>query len=380
MGDIFTERIIERAYELGFDMAGIAPAVPAPTLDAYLRWIEAGYHGEMGYMARPDRIARRKDLNVILPGAKSLVVVGMNYYTGDIDQAVGDESRGRISNYAWGGDYHDVMLPKLEELGQYIEQEAGAEKVATRAYVDTGAILERGHGEQAGLGFVGKNTMLIHPRMGSFFFLGVMITTAELIDDQGIGEKQMPGCGSCTRCIEQCPTGAIIAPYVVDARRCISYLTIELKGSIPIELRPLMGNRVYGCDICQTACPWQRFAAESEKRETFSATSIDRALPPLPTLLGLSAGEFETMFRGSAIQRIKQERLVRNACVAAGNSGDRGLGEMLIALLRDESPIVRGHAAWALGRLEIGQEALQDALAKEDDPAVREEISLAVEK
>ncbi|MBN1121368.1 MAG: tRNA epoxyqueuosine(34) reductase QueG [Anaerolineae bacterium] len=373
------QRIIERAHRLGFELAGIAPAVASPTLDAYLRWIEAGYHGEMGYMARPDRVARRKDLNVILPGAKSLVVVGMNYYTGGVDQAVGNESRGRISNYAWEQDYHDVMLPKLEELGQFIEQEVAAGEVRTRAYVDTGAILERGHGEQAGLGFIGKNTMLINPRMGSFFFLGVAITTAELVDHQGIDKKQMPDCGTCTRCTDQCPTGAIIAPYVIDARRCISYLTIELKGSIPRELRPSMGRWVYGCDICQMVCPWQRFAEGTPQQETFAAADIDRALPPLPALLRLSAGEFEAMFRGSAIYRIKRERLVRNACVAAGNSEDRALGEYLIALLSDESPIVRGHAVWALGRLGIGQEALRKALAGEIDQGVREEISLVLE-
>ena len=373
------KKVIEKAHRLGFGLAGIAPAVPSPTLDTYLRWIEAGYHGEMGYLAREDRLARRKDLNVILPGARSMVVVGMNYHTTNVIAPVDGISRGRISNYAWGQDYHDVMLPRLKELGKFIEQEAESSEAASVAYVDTGAIIERSHGEQAGLGFIGKNTMLIHPRMGSYFFLGVVITTAELINDQGIDKKQMPGCGSCTRCIDQCPTGAIIAPYVVDARRCISYLTIELKGAIPRDLRPLIGDWVYGCDVCQAVCPWQRFAAESDHREVFGASDLNRALPPLPTLLTLSDEDFEAMFRGSAVYRIKRERLVRNACVAAGNSGDRTPGEYLIALLRDESALVRGHAAWALGRLGIGMAALRETLVDEDDPVVREEIRLALE-
>ncbi|MGF1503827.1 MAG: tRNA epoxyqueuosine(34) reductase QueG, partial [Anaerolineae bacterium] len=349
----------------------IAPAEPSPRLDAYLRWIKAGMHGKMGYMARPDRVVRRRDPTVILPRARSLVVVALDYFT--LPQPVTDDPRrGRVSNYAWGVDYHDVMLPRLEELAAFIEAQI-SEPTAYRAYVDTGAILERSHAQQAGLGFVGKNTMLIHPQRGSFFFLGEIITDAALPFDD---PPQMPDCGTCTRCLEACPTDAFPEPYVLDARRCISYLTIELKGWVPRELRPLMGSWVYGCDICQTVCPWQRFTQPTSIPE-FAMPDLDRAAPRLAELLVLTGETFAERYAGAPIRRIKRERLVRNACIAAGNSGLPEFSEQLIPLLTDASPLVRGHAAWALGQLGEGYEALHQV--DQTDPLVADEIIFALE-
>lgn len=355
-------------------MVGITPACPSPHLEAYLRWIKAGMHGAMDFMAREDRVARRKDLSVILPGARSLIVAALDYAMLHVpDGVVLDPLCGRISSYAWGEDYHDVMLPRLRLLADFIAREANSTPTM-RVYVDTGAILERSHAAQAGLGFFGKNTMLIHPRRGSSFFLGEIITDLELDYDK---TPDMPGCGACTRCLSACPTGAFPAPYVLDARRCISYLTIEYKGFIPARLRPLMGNWVYGCDVCQEGCPWQRFA-ELAPAEAFLPSRRYRTAPPLAVLLTLSDDTFEGLFKGTAVYRIKRERLVRNACIAAGNSGAPHLSEYLAPLLRDKSPLVRGHAAWALGRLDVSRGSLRKALKGETDAKVRREIAGAL--
>ena len=259
--------IKERARALGFNLVGLTPARPSPHLLAYFRWLDQGRHGEMGYMARPDRQARRRDLGVILPGARSLVIVGLDYHTLSLPpEALADPGRGRIAAYAWGADYHALMLPRLKELAAWLGAQTGG-AAATRAYVDTGAILERSHAQQAGLGFTGKNTMLIHPRRGSDFFLGEVITDAVF---DAYDQPQREGlCGSCSRCLAACPTIAFPEPYVLDSRRCISYLTIELRGWIEPALRPLMGNWIFGCDVCQAVCPWQRFAVTSLETDFF---------------------------------------------------------------------------------------------------------------
>jgi epoxyqueuosine reductase len=364
------------AVELGFTLVGIVPAEPSPHLAAYSRWIEAGMHGSMGYMARADRVARREDLNVILPGARSLVVVGLDYASiQPLDDLLNDPARGRISNYAWGIDYHDVLLARLEALGSFLKDSAGGHP-KTHAYVDTGAILERGHAAAGNLGFIGKNTMLIHPRRGSYFFLGEVIADIELDYDPPPAQP-MPGCGTCTRCLSACPTSAFPQPHVLDARLCISYLTIEHKGFIPRDLRPQMGNWVYGCDVCQAVCPWQRFTRRT-KEAAFQPQSVDQCAPPLSDLLTLDEAAFAGRYKGSAIFRIKRDRLVRNACIAAGNSGLAGLSEYLIPLLADGSPLVRGHAAWALGKLGEGRDVLNEQLAVEPDEAVRQELALAL--
>lgn len=358
------------AVELGFNLVGITRAEPSPTLDAYERWVEAGMQGEMNYLARPDRQARRRDLNVILPGVRSMIVVGLDYRTHIPESVLSDPSRGRIALYAWGLDYHHLLAPRLEQLAERI----GA---PGRVYVDTGAILERSHAYTAGMGFIGKNTMLIHPRRGSYFFLG------ELLTDREFDEYDTPGaptmCGQCTRCLNACPTNAFPRPHVLDARRCISYLTIEYKGAIPHDLRPLMGNYVFGCDICQDVCPWQRFAPLTDE-PLFHPADIDRAAPPLLDLLGLDEPGFNQRFAGSPLARPKRERLVRNACVAAGNWGsDAALPALAQLLTNDPSPLIRGHAAWALGRVDGGRVVLAAAGAHENEESVRQEIRIAME-
>jgi len=363
------------AKSLGFSSMGITPAAPSPQLDAYLRWIGAGMHGSMGYMAREDRVARRKDLKVILPQASSLIVVTFDYETLSIPfEAANDPARGHISNYAWGVDYHDVLLKKLTQLADFLQELRGKE-TALRTYVDTGAILERSHAEQAGLGFTGKNTMLIHPRRGSFFFIGEIITDVELPYDI---PAKMPGCGSCTRCLAACPTDAFPKPFVLDARRCISYLTIEHKGFIERELRPLMGNWIYGCDVCQDVCPWQRFGKDHHLPD-FEPVDIDHAMPNLTDLLVLDEERFAERYAKSPIKRIKRDRFVRNACIAAGNSRLKSLTDYLTPLLSDGSELVRGHSAWALGQLGTGNEELLTALANEAVEHVSVELQAALE-
>ncbi len=345
------EQVRQYARALGFNLVGIIPAAPAPTLDAYLRWIAAGMHGEMGYLARDDRRLRRIDPGVILPGVQSLIIVGLDYATPPIpDTILQDPLRGRISNYAWGVDYHDLMTPRLQALADWLADEAGHPS-QQRVYVDTGAILERAHAQQAGLGFTGKNTMLIHPRRGSYFFLGDILTTLAFEDYDTPARATM--CGTCTRCLNACPTNAFPEPYVLDARRCISYLTIELKTAIPPELRPMMGNWVYGCDICQAVCPFvTRFAPQALTAEdAFRPQDIDRAAPPLRDLLAMTPDDFAQRFADSPILRIKHARMLRNACVAAGNSGAREFIPALERLAREADPLPADHARWALERL-----------------------------
>jgi epoxyqueuosine reductase len=355
---------------------GVVAARPSPRLWAYRSWLDRSFHGQMGYMARPDRVLRREDLNVVLPGVKSIVCVGLDYTTREPPTEIKDDpSRGRISNYAWGADYHDVMTPRLEDLADWLHDQTQA-KVANKVYVDTGAILERDHAQEAGLGFAGKNTMLINPRGGSWFFLGELLTTVELVPDEV--RQPMPGCGSCRRCLTACPTNAFPEPHVLDARRCISYLTIELKGWIPREFRSLMGNWIYGCDICQEVCPFNRFSGPSTE-ESFYPAGWEAVAPPLLDLLDLDEEAFQARFASSPIRRIKRTRLVRNACVAAGNWGDQAAVPALMSLLRDKEPIIRGHAAWALGRIggPMVRDALRKARIKETDVQVRDELIIS---
>jgi epoxyqueuosine reductase len=328
-------------------------------------------------MAREDRQARRRDLNVILPGAKSLLIVGLDYHTLKLPaEWLADRSRGRIAAYAWGQDYHEVMLPCLKELAEWLQAHSSTQ-VQFKAYVDTGAVLERSHAQQAGLGFVGKNTMLIHPRRGSDFFLGEIVTDAEFDAYDQPGRETM--CGTCTRCLAACPTQAFPEPYVLDSRRCISYLTIEHPGWVDQALRPLMGNWVFGCDVCQTVCPWGRFAVQSLEGKFFPA-SPERAAPRLSDLLRMDEAGFEAAFAGTPVERIGREQMVRNACIAAGNSGHTELIAALENLLADRSPLVRGHAGWALARLAGpgARPALRAQVEAESDPEARRDLWAAL--
>jgi len=363
----------QKARQLGFNLVGLTRAEPSPTLAAYKRWIAQGMHGKMGYMAREDRVIRRADLTNIVPGAKSILMVGLDYRTLAIPDAIlNDPARGRVASYAWGLDYHDVMTPRLEMLAQWLAQQVELPS-EQRVYVDTGAVLERSHAQQAGMGFIGKNTMLIHPRRGSYFFLGEIITSIEF---DAYDQPHRPTmCGTCTRCLRTCPTDAFPEPHVLDARRCISYHTIENKGWIDRELRADFGNWIFGCDICQEVCPFQRFSLTSEE-QGFFPVDVDRAAPPLLDLLTLTPETFRERYKGTPIERIRRKRLVRNAAVAAGNSGDPRFIPALIQLLYDAEPLVRGHAAWALFRIKRydAVQQLNQLYYREEDPEVRAEL------
>ncbi len=368
-----TAAIKDKARELGFNLCGITPAEPSPTLRAYLRWIERGMHGAMGYLARLDRVRRRQNLREIMPGAKSLILVGLDYFARFADErTLSDPSRGRIAAYAWGLDYHKVMQLRLEQFAGWLADASG-KAIQQRVYVDTGALLERSHAQQAGLGFIGKNTMLIHPRRGSSFFIGEIITSLSFADYDEPHRETM--CGTCTRCLAACPTDAFPKPYVLDARRCISYHTIENKGWIERELRPGFGNWIFGCDICMDVCPFQRFSEETDE-VAFLPFEIDRVAPLLTNILMSTDETYRAMFRRSPIERIKREQMVRNACIAAGNWRNERAIPHLIQLLYDTSALVRGHAAWALWRtMELdASKLLSDLHRRDDDERVRAEV------
>lgn len=372
-----TQQLKQYAYQLGFNLVGIVPAAPSPQLHAYLKWIEQEMHGEMNYMARPDRVQRRQDLNLILPNVQYIVCVGLDYHTPPLpDSILKDPSRGRISNYAHGKDYHHVMTPRLQALADWLGSVTNS-AVKQKVYVDTGAILERSHANLAGLGFTGKNTMLIHPRRGSFFFLGELLTTLPLLPEAVA--PSMPSCGRCTRCIQDCPTNAIIEPYRLDARRCISYLTIEYKGIIPRELRPMLGNWIYGCDICQIVCPFNRFALNTHEIEFDSADLMTKS-PDLITLATLPKEQFVNLFQHTPLKRLSHAQLLRNIAIAMGNWGSKQTIPTLINLLTNPDPIVRAHAAWAIGEVKTdeGMKALSHALNHELNLIVEEEINLAL--
>jgi epoxyqueuosine reductase len=370
-------RLKAHAQQLGFAMLGVTPAQPSPRLDAYLRWLALGYHGTMAYMAREDRVARRRDLNVILPNVRSLIVVALAYHTLSVPSHIlNDPSRGRIAAYAWGQDYHDVIAARLEQLAAWLRAEAGG--LTYRVYVDTGALLERSHAQQAGLGFIGKNTVLIDPKRGSYLLLGELLT--DLVFDAYDTPHRETMCGKCNRCRVACPTDAFPQPYVLDARRCISYLTIEYKGYVPHALRPLLGNWIMGCDVCMDVCPFTRFATPTPE-PAFQPPELERAAPRLARLLRLSAAEFAEFFAGSPVLRLRHERLLRNACLAAGNSADVTLLPSLHELLADDSPLVRAHAAWAIARLAgaTARETLHTALRRETDAECAADLSATLD-
>ncbi len=338
-----TQRIKSRAIDLGFDLIGIAPAGLAPHANEYADWVNAGMMGEMTYMSRnPDR---RSDPRLIVPNAQSVIVVGLSHYTVQLPEEIkNDPSRGLIARYAWGVDYHDLMTPRLNDLSKFVREESG-HSVESKVYVDTGAVLERDWAQLAGLGFIGKNTCLINPQKGSWLFLGVIITDLNLEIDQPIKNIS---CGNCTRCLTACPTNAFPRPYVLDARKCISYLTIELRGSIPIELRSMLGNRIFGCDICQDVCPWPTRFAEPTREKSFFPVDVDRAAPKLIDLAKLTDDQFKQKFAGTPILRSKRRGLLRNVAVALGNWGSIGARETLSILAKDEDPIIAEHAKWGL--------------------------------
>lgn len=356
--------IRDKARELGFEKVGIARVGAAPYGEFLKEWLGQSYHGEMAYMARAPE--RRMDPARILPGARSIICVAKNYMSpGDHSP---DPRIGRISRYAWGDDYHDVLLEKLHSLRAFIERLGGNAKVC----VDTNAVLEKPWARQAGLGWQGKHSNLIARDLGSWFFLGEVLTDLELAPDASHAEEY---CGTCTACIDLCPTRAIVAPYVVDARKCIAYQTIENRGAIPREIRPLVGNLVFGCDICQDVCPWNKFARVAPEREFYARDG--NLTPSLIDLMGLTREEFNRRFKDSPVKRAKHTGFLRNVAVALGNSNDPAAIPALERALDHEEPLIRAHAAWALGRLG-GKEALERRRVTEPAAEVREEIEAAL--
>jgi epoxyqueuosine reductase len=339
--------LIELAGDLGFDSCRVAAAKSSTHVVDFEKWLAAGAAGEMDYMKRGAE--KRTDPQRVLPGAKSIVILALNYFQGNSNPATTAASgaRGRIARYAWGDDYHDVISGKLNRINDFLRELGGVQK----CYVDTGPILERDHAAEAGIGWHGKSTMLVNEQLGTWFFLAEILTTLELPPDPPARDR----CGKCTRCIDACPTGAITAAHHLDARRCISYLTIELKGSVPLELRPLIGDRIFGCDDCLEACPWNRFAQVS-RESAFKARESTTGFA-LRDYLKLNEAEFRNLFRNSPIKRIKRRGFLRNVCVALGNVGTFDDLPALKRASEDVEPLIAEHAAWAIDRIKTRSDA-----------------------
>lgn len=364
--------LIALARELGFDLCRIARCVAPPHAAEFRQWLKDGKAGDMAWLERNQD--RRTDPQQVVPGARSVIVLGMNYWQGEKDEGgrmedeeiaglrpEGEDSKiqphtslhpssfiphpsarsGRIARYAWGDDYHDLIEAKLQVLDDWLTTQGGKQ----RHYVDTGPVLERDFAALAGAGWHGKSTMLVNPKLGTWFFLAEILTTLEFEADEPMPDH----CGKCTRCMVACPTGAITAPRQLDARRCVSYLTIENKGAIPEEFRVAIGDRIYGCDDCLTACPWNRFAQVS-RESTFAAREFVHGWS-LRDFLGLDDDGFRKLFRGSPIKRIKRRGFLRNVCVALGNVGTREDLPALEKAAGDAEPLIAEHARWAIGRI-----------------------------
>ena len=355
------ELIYAKARELGFDDCRVTTAEAPPHAAEFQEWIAAGRHGAMGYLER--NAFKRVNPNEVLAGARSVVALAVAYRGGGKKEAgfsarsiqngdsrelvppgVKDEPRGLIARYAQHADYHDMLEEPLRELTAYIN-ELGGPETKSLWYVDTGPLLERDLAQRAGLGFAGKHTNLISRRLGNWFFIAEIITTLELPPD----EPERNRCGTCDRCITACPTQAITGPFQLDARRCISYLTIELKGPIPEELRPLIGNRIYGCDICLEICPWNRFAREGELMRAHERMDLDQ--PALLELLALDDAAFKQKFAGTPMLRTKRRGVLRNVCVALGNIGDESALPALERAANDQEPLIAEHARWAIEQI-----------------------------
>lgn len=368
-------RIVAEAKRLGFELVGVTTPDPPPHLDVYEDWLAKDHHGTMDWMARERGQRARHDPRQLLPECQSILVLGMRYQPRDGSPA-DPEHPAQVSMYAVGDDYHEVIPERLEALMERVESWLG-EPVPHRIYTDTGPILERELAQRAGLGWIGKNTCLIHPQHGSYFFLAEVLLGLELEPDRPITTDH---CGTCTRCLEACPTDCILPDRTLDARRCISYLTIELRESIPEDLRSKMGQWIFGCDICQQVCPWnERFAAPTEEPAYQSRSIFPNAQPQ--DFLELDRETYQETLRKSPLKRAKRRGLARNAAVAAGNRQDpAAVPALRRTLLEDPEPLPRAHAAWALAQIatEPAREALNRAAESEKDPAVQVEIDSAL--
>ncbi|MEM7522810.1 MAG: tRNA epoxyqueuosine(34) reductase QueG [Pseudomonadota bacterium] len=353
----------------GFAAFGVCrpDAVRGETAPALAAFLSAGRHGDMAWMA--ERAAWRGDPTALWPEARSVIMLAEEYGP-DEDPLGALERRDRaaISVYARNRDYHDIVKKRLKRLGRWLVDQTGAE---IKVFVDTAPVMEKPLAEAAGLGWRGKHTNLVSRDLGSWFFLGAIFTTAEIAPDERHGDH----CGGCRRCLDICPTAAFPAPFTLDARRCISYLTIELKGPIPRAMRPLIGNRIYGCDDCLAVCPWNKFAGRASEAGYWARAEL--ASPRLADLAALDDAAFREVFAGSPIKRIGRDRFVRNVLIAIGNSGDKGLASVVERRLEDPAPLVRGAAIWALSRL-APPEALMRLRRPDSDPYVEEEWLAAV--
>ncbi len=333
------ERLEEISREAGFDAVGVAPAVRAPHVEEFLDWVGEGCHATMDWLARnPDQ---RCDPRLVLPGACSIIALAMNYYHPDVPMVEGGV-RGRIARYARGRDYHHLIRKRLRKFDRALAEEGGRQK----CFVDTGPILERDFSALAGISWHGKSTLALNPKLGTWFFLAAVMTTLKL--EEGI---PMPDrCGKCTRCIAACPTRAIVVPHKVDARRCISYWTIEHKGPLPEWIRPLLGNRIFGCDDCLDACPWNRFATTSREADFAARKSSQLSLQEY---LALDEQAFKKLFEGSPIRRAGRQGFLRNVCTALGNIGTTTDLPALEKARQDDDPVISEHAAWAIAQISL---------------------------
>jgi epoxyqueuosine reductase len=334
------EKIKAKSRQLGFILAGVTLPDPPPHYSTFERWLAEGHHGAMAYLATDRSRARRAKPREILPECKSILVLATPYSAHLSEKR---DDHGQIASYAIANDYHDILPPRMQELVVFIERQVG-HPVANRWYTDTGPILERDLAQRAGLGWIGKNTCLIHPQKGSYFLLSEIFLELELEPDAPFVTDH---CGTCTRCIQACPTRCILPNRTIDARRCISYLTIELKDDIPVEVRDKIGDWVFGCDICQDVCPWNRFAGEGDP-----AFETNTPLPPLTEELALTPQAFNQRFKGSPIKRAKRRGYLRNVAVALGNTGDMHALPILQNAINDEEAIIHEHAQWAIEQIQ----------------------------
>ena len=367
-----TRLLREKSLALGFDLFGVVPVSRSETIEIYRGWLNKGYAGTMEYLERHSEL--KEDPRNLLPETMSMLSLGCNYNTGNPSKEIQEPSKARISRYAWGDDYHKIIHSKLKSLEYYLCNELNA-ATQTRSFVDSGPVLEREVAQRAGLGWFGKHSNLINMEKGSWFFLAEMLVDVELKIDEPFTRVD---CGTCTSCIEACPTGAIIADRTVDARLCISYLTIENKGAIPDDLRSKMDNHIFGCDICQDVCPWNKDAPESvepgfkPRTENYAAELTD--------LMILDQTAFRKRFQKSPVKRTKRRGLLRNVAVSLGNWAHEDAIPALSIGLHDIEPVVRSHSAWALGRInnERARNELKNALIIEESPQVLREIEKAL--
>lgn len=379
------EELRQRLLALGFDVVRFASAAPAGR-EALRAWLAAGMHGDMAWMERT--LDKRGDASLVLEGAQSVIVLGVNYWPGaEIENREPTIKNPTWARYALHEDYHDTIKPGLIAAGHALEEFCGVGSTDYRYYTDTGPVLERGFAARAGVGFRGKNGMLVSREHGNWLFLATIVTRVAIAPDEPLraatarSSADEPAgllCGKCSRCIEACPTAAITAPGVVDARRCISYQTIENKGVIPRELRAGIGARVYGCDVCLEVCPWNRFADEG--RKVLLVARAELAGVTLRELLEMTPELFAEVFRRTAVKRLKLSGLLRNTCVVAGNSGDGSLVPFLVPLARHDLALVRAHAVWAVRKLAgaSAEALLASARAAETDAAVLAEYEAAL--